>query len=48
MGEEDQGVTVTGGQAKDLITREAKTVDITRVPLNFLLMTGKLAGELVD
>lgn len=28
--------------AKDLITREAKTIDITRVPLNFLPMTGKL------
>lgn len=30
MGEEDQGVKVTGRQAKDLITGEAKTVDITR------------------
>lgn len=39
---EDQGATVIGGQAKDAITGEAKTVDITRVPLNFLSMTGKL------
>lgn len=39
---EDQGATVIGGQAKDAITGEAKTVDITRVPLNFLPMTGKL------
>lgn len=46
--EEVWGVTVTGGQAKDLITEEAKTVDITRVPLNFLPMAGKLAGVLVD
>lgn len=35
----DQGAMVTGGQAKNLITGEAKTVDITRVPLNFLPMT---------
>lgn len=29
MREEDRGVEVTGGQAKDLITGLAKTVDIT-------------------
>lgn len=44
VGEEDQGATVTGGQAEDPITREAKTVDTTRVPLNCLPGTGTLGA----
>lgn len=44
VGGEDQEATVTGGQAEDLITREAKTGDTTRVPLNCLPGTGRLGA----